>query len=213
MTHAPGLRFVAGCRPSFGGAVSCRAFPHFATLKGRRFPWDELVILSLEQVLQRRDETTLPFKLATAGWYALKRVRPASSSTDGSGEGWSFSETAQGNLKVTLVGLSESSEMEYRLVAEDIDGTEYIPSRGQRTRVSSEMTSTFEATFDLDAVISAPLPLHRIREVRWEARPYEIVEFRNVSLKLGHSTSVVVREFDDDSPIVPNTDGRMDEGK
>ena len=185
----------------------------FATLKGRRFPWDELVILSLEQVLQRGDETTLPFKIATAGWYALKRVRPASSSTDGSGKGWSFSETAQGNLKVTLVGLSESSEMEYRLVAEDIDGTEYIPSRGQRTRVSSEMTSTFEATFDLDAVISAPLPLHRIREVRWEARPYEIVEFRNVSLKLGHSTSVVVREFDDDSPIVPNTDGRMDEGK
>jgi hypothetical protein len=41
--------------------------------------------------------------------------------------------------------------------------------------------------------------LRRVHEVRWEARPYEAVEFRNVSLQPGHKTLVTIKDFGGES--------------
>ena len=41
------------------------------------------------------------------------------------------------------------------------------------------------------------MPFDRIREIRWEGRPYLQVEFRNISLEPGHQTTVEVMDFGD----------------
>jgi hypothetical protein len=57
------------------------------------------------------------------------------------------------------------------------------------------MFATFVATFQPAPGGGRPLPLKRVREVRWEGRPYQQVDFRNVSLQPGHPTAVTIVDF------------------
>jgi hypothetical protein len=156
--------------------------------------------LPLDQAYSQGNKTTLLLKVATAGWNTLATQKPGWFNKIFSGPArkeWTFSETPTGNLKVTITHLSENPGMEYRLVAVDEDGTEYVPSQTKRTKTSTEISTTFEAEFEPVSGSGATwqLPLSRVREVRWEARPYETVEFRNVSLQPGTRTTVEVKDF------------------
>ncbi len=146
------------------------------------------------------DETTLSVKLAVVDWQTVTTQRPGWIAYLFGGAArreWSFSETPEGNLKVTLNQATENAEMEYRLVAVDLDGKEYVPNKTQRTRKGDDITVTLEAIFEpFDGIREQwQLPLDRVREVRLETRPYERVEFQHVSLRAGHRTSVTVKEF------------------
>jgi len=144
--------------------------------------------------------TTLTAKVAVADWQLIAAQKPGWFEYLFAGAArkeWRFSETPEGNLKVTITHVAEDTEAEYRLVAVEVNGTEYLPNMTQRTKRADEITATLEATF-------APaqgsrdhwqLPLSRVREVRLESRPYERVEFRNVSLQPGSRTTVEVKDF------------------
>ena len=159
------------------------------------------------------NETTLAVRVAVADWQTLTVQKPgwlASLFTSGARKEWKFSETPEGDLKLIITHIAENAEMEYRLVAVDLDGTEYTPNQTQRTKRADEMSATLEATF-------APpdgsrdrwqLPLSRVREVRLEARPYERVEFRQVSLQPGHQTMVTVKDFGSRRAVEPTMNRR-----
>ena len=149
--------------------------------------------------------TTLSLKVAVEDWQRVAAQKPgwfAFLFAGAARKEWKFSETPEGNLKVTITHLTENTETEFRLVALDLSGTEYLPNLTQRTKRADEISATLEATF-------APspgsgdhwqLPLSRVREVHLEARPYERVEFRNVSLRPGYATKVEVKDFGDENP-------------
>jgi len=182
--------------------------PRFAVQNGRRLPMASdaspntmFGVVNFEQVLSTENETTLSVKVTTADWHVLTVQRPglmASLFSDAARKEWKFSETPEGNLKVTLSHTMDSPEMEYRLVAVSVDGREFLPTTTQRTKRAHEMFATFDAAFN-PTPGSSPLPLRRVHEVRWEARPYEAVEFRNVSLQPGHKTLVTIKDFGGES--------------
>jgi hypothetical protein len=190
--------------------------PYFATKAGHRLFLEQPETNAFTMTgimpfpLAGDDDTTLSVKLAVADWQTVTTQRPGWLAYLFGGAArreWSFSETPEGNLKVTLTHAAENAEMEYRLVAVDLDGKQYVPNKTQRTKHGDEITVTLEATFEpFDGIREQwQLPLDRVREVRLEARPYERVEFHHVSLQAGYLTSVTVREFGgkNESPVAP----------
>ena len=172
----------------------------FATQGGRRLPMENFGSMVFVQALPHSGETTLTIQVATAEWGTLTMQKPgffAGLFAGAARKEWSFSETPSGNLKVNINHLSDSTDMEYRLVAVDVDGKEYSPTKASHSKVASEIFVTYEATFEPmpGSRETWQLPLSRVREVRWQARPYELVEFRNVSLAPGHRTTVEVKDF------------------
>ncbi len=184
--------------------------PGFATKNGRRLLEPDgpdtmsgltmLGVMDFKEPMAGANATTLPVKVATAEWQTLMTQKPGwfmSLFAGAARKEWKFSETPVGALKVTITHLVESADMEYRLIAVDLDGTQYLPSMTQRTKRADEHSATLEATFVPPTGSSDQwqLLLNRVREVRLEARPYEQIEFRNVSLQPGHKTTVVVKDF------------------
>jgi serine/threonine protein kinase len=159
-------------------------------------------VMSFEQALSLANETTLPVKVAAQDWMTLTTQTPGflsslfSSST--AGKEWTFSETAVGALKVTVDHLAKRSDMEYRFVAIDNDGQEHNPSISQTTHTAGDVYSKCVVTFE-GVGSDGPLLFKNFREVRLEARPYQNVEFRNVSLQPGHKTTVEVKDFGDEN--------------
>jgi uncharacterized protein (TIGR03067 family) len=80
-------------------------------------------------------------------------------------------ESAEGNTVAAVT--YKSIEQETRVVTIDNNGQEHQSSRRQSTGIGDVTQSVH--TFD-------KLPINRIKEVRFQARPYQWVEFRNVSL-------------------------------
>lgn len=194
--------------PRRSGAVtnrtnaSLRGGVSFVTQNGRRLPMEELGAMYFEQVVYRGNEATLFLKVATADWQTSIVQQPGVMNWFGSGparKNWSFDETSTGDLKVTIQQLADDPNQEGRLVAVDVDGMEYVPSEMRRTRTdkAGKSTATFEATFrpTSGSGQSWRLPLNRLREARWEVRPYETIEFRHVSLQPRHQTTVAVKDF------------------
>jgi len=182
------------------------AGPYFATKDGRRLFLEQPETNTFTMTgimsfpLSGDDDTTLSVKLAVADWQTVATQKPGWLAYLFGGAArreWRFSETPEGNLKVTLTHATENAEMEYRLVAVDLGGKEYVPNKTQRTKKGDEITVTLESTFEpFDGVREQwQLPLNRVREVRLEARPYERVEFHHVSLQASHQTTVTVRDF------------------
>ncbi len=192
-------------------AIDVGTGPRFALKDGRRLalseadPYTLFGVVSFEQALPRANEITLAFKVATADWQTLTVKKPgvwASLFASAARQEWQFGETPEGNLKVTVTHLAESADMQYRLVAVDVTGVEYVPSTTQCTKRANEIASTFTASFSPSPGSGErwQLPLGRVREVRWESRPYEPVEFRNVSLQPGYRTKVTVKDFGGEQP-------------
>jgi serine/threonine protein kinase len=145
------------------------------------------------------EETTLTVKAATAPWQTLNTATPGllNSLWPRSAEDrWNFSATLAGDLKVKNPHLTENPHWEYRFAAVDLDGKEYLAT--ETTRSPSETFSSYEVIFN-------GLPWKAVREVRWEARPFETVEFRHVSLKPGHRTTVAVKDFGGENQSAPAT--------
>lgn len=135
------------------------------------------------------EETTLTVKAATAPWQTLSTATPGllNSLWPRSAEDrWSFAATSAGDLKVHNPHLTENSLCEYRFAAVDLDEKEYLAT--ETIRSPSETFSSYEVIFN-------GLPRKAVREVRWEARPFETVEFHHVSLNPGHRTTVAVKDF------------------
>ncbi len=180
----------------------------YAFKNGRRLPMTESAaqprisfgVICFENVLARGNDATLFFPVSTAEWQTLTVQQPGgllSRFFDPARKDWKFSATPLGNLKVSITHLNETPGMEYRLVGVDLDGKRFAPPRTTRSKKSTENFSRFEAEFDGGGGGTAGLPLNRIREIRWEGRPYHQVEFRNVSLEPGHRTTVEVMDFAD----------------
>jgi len=150
-----------------------------------------LLAMYFDEASSSGDETALPLKAAVA-WRTLLTVKPGflNSIHNLSENHWNFSETLKGDLKVTNPHVMRDSDHEYRLAAVDTDGKEYLPT--ETTWNPSGQFSAFETSF-------TRLRLKGLREVRWEARPYETLEFRNVSLQPGHKTTVTVQDFGGES--------------
>ena len=90
--------------------------------------------------------------------------------------------------------LLDHPDTEYRFVAVDTDGKQHSPSMFQTIHTAGNVYSKYEISFD--AVGSAaPFLFRNFQEVRLQSRPYQRVEFRNVSLQSGHRTTVTVKDF------------------
>ncbi len=183
--------------------------PCFATKDGRRLIEDDsdtngftmFGVMKFAAPVTGDRETTLYAKAAVADWQTVTVQKPGGLASPFAGAArkeWEFSETPEGDLHVTITHATENAEMQYRFIAVDTDGTEYIPSTWQHTKRADEMTATLVAIFAPPPGSHAQwkLPLSRVREVRLEARPYERVGFRHVSLQPGHATTVSVKDFD-----------------
>ncbi|MGC3959415.1 MAG: serine/threonine-protein kinase [Verrucomicrobiota bacterium] len=195
--------------------ASLRGGVNFVTQNGRRLPMDEFGAMYFEQVAYHGNEATLFLKVATADWQTSIVQKPGVMNWFGSGparKSWSFDETPTGDLKVTIQQLVDDADQEGRLVAVDVDGMEYVPSEMRRTRTdkAGKSTATFEATFQPTSGSgqSWRLPLNRLREARWEVRPYETVEFRHISLQPGHKTTVAVKDFGGGAKAGASADGQ-----
>jgi serine/threonine protein kinase len=152
------------------------------------------------------NEATLSIQVATQDWTTLTTQTPGffSSlfSSNAARKEWKFSETALGALKVTVDHLTQRSDMEYRFVAVDTDGQEHLPSMTRTTHAEGDVYSKREVTFE-GVGSDGPLLFKNFREIRLEARPYQVVEFRNVSLRPGHKTTVEVKDFGDENASAP----------
>ncbi len=148
-----------------------------------------VLAIYFDDALSNGEETTLILKVATAEWQTLGTAEPdfLNSLLLRSPENeWNFSETLGGDLKAKNPHLIVASNNEYRLAAVDLDGKEYLATETYWR--PSETFSSYEAVFK-------GLPRRNVREVRWESRLFETVEFRHVALQPGHKTTVEVKDF------------------
>lgn len=158
-------------------------------------------VMAFEQAPLVDGQASLFVPVAVADWTTIVVQHPGWQSRFLSGvsdRGWSFSDTPSGGVSVKITHLNERINTEYRLVAVDLDGTQYVPSKYQKTQVATESTCTLEASFEPEndfGAIKRQLSLDAVQEVRLEGRPYEAIEFRNVSLQPGQHTKVWIRDF------------------
>jgi serine/threonine protein kinase/type II secretory pathway pseudopilin PulG len=190
-------------------AVDLGNWPCFAAKDGRRIEppesdaetntWGVFGVMSFEQAIPTADETTLYVKVAAGDWKTMVVQKPGwlpSLFLDAARKEWKFSETATGVLKATVDHLLADPDTEYHFVGVDIDGKEYAPSLVQTIHTAGNIYSKYEIVFDHIGLTDALL-FKNFREIRLESRPYQNVEFRNVSLRAGHRTTVEVKDFGD----------------
>ncbi len=87
-----------------------------------------------------------------------------------------------GQAHVPITSTIRSADMDSRLVAVDTSGQSHT---GARSTSGGNVLSSTTCSFDM--------PLDRIREFRFQTRPYLWVEFRNVSLRPEQKTDLEVR--------------------
>ncbi len=90
---------------------------------------------------------------------------------------------AEDSTRVTLTSTDSYGIWHKRLVAVSDNGIEYTTSLGYR---GNDGTALFQR-----------LPLSSIKEFRFQVRPYDWVEFKNVSLQPGQKTAATAVSFDD----------------
>lgn len=170
-----------------------------AFLNGKELPYDEYGLIEFRSPWVSSfvgAETTLRLGVATMEYQTIltKKIDDVPLSPGPTSPNWTIAETPAG-LRVGITQLVASPTREYRLVAVDGTGTEHGPSMSYSNLFANGGLGTFSGLFSLDNTHDRPTPLRHIREVRWKARPYEIVEFRGVSLRPGHRTTVEIRDF------------------
>jgi hypothetical protein len=132
-----------------------------------------------------KSASTVTFHLAVASgdWTTVYEHGPTGShSIEGrrvGGTDWtvSFTSAVENADGSTVVNLSYTCvERDTRVIAVDQGGQEHTPSRSEGSVIGNvrQLTATFQN-----------LPVKQIKEVRFQARPYHLVEFRGVSLQPG----------------------------
>lgn len=200
-------------------AISIGSGLRFALKEGRRMDLhpDPLSLNTLfgvmvfENPLPAAKEMTLSVDVASGPCQTVQVRRPRNwffpFSKKGSNGDWEFSETTDGAVQVTIRNLSRSTD-QTRLILVDEDGWEHLSntttSTSQSVNSSSEHKFTFPTRYKNKD--HRPLTLGRLREARWETRPYQRVEFRRVSLDPGHRTRVEILDFDpgQGNPVPPS---------
>ena len=127
-------------------------------------------------------KVTVRVGIATGPWETIVQREPKGSGTTSLRHGnidWqvNFLEPVERADQSTVVNVSfTKADCETRIVAVDQDDQELTPGRSGQSglRDYNQLTATF-----------SNLPLKRIKELRFQARPYHWVEFKNVALKLG----------------------------
>ncbi len=144
---------------------------------------------------------TLSVRVATGPWETVAEKeadRTGTSSTSRQGHNWtvSFSRSAELGGKAQTTVVHTVKDRDVRLVAMDTRGEEHTTNRtdGSSTDAFSEITAKFD------------LHLADIRSFRFQVRPYQWVEFRDVSLNPGHKTRVgIVHATDAVQTVAPLT--------
>ncbi|HEY1172515.1 MAG TPA: bifunctional serine/threonine protein kinase/MFS transporter [Verrucomicrobiae bacterium] len=167
---------------------------------GVRQPTGELSVMHFDRVVGDGETASLFVRVGVRDWDTLLVMEAGVGGYLKGGAArrqWEFSETSNGNLKVSTKNLMKQEGMEYSLVAIGKDGKTYRPNLIQETKATGKAWSEYEAGFDSGGMTDA-LKLSEVKEVRWRARTLDTVEFRNVSLKQGRITQVEVRDLGTD---------------
>ncbi len=192
--------------------ITIKAGRRFAVKDGRRLPIDEFSIMSFPLVIDENGKTTLPVDVGIGPWETLGRQKPGwipGLLAGGRAKYWKFEEGVDGSLKVIMEPVIMDQGMEYRLVAEDIAGKLHTPWTSATTKKSTDVWSRYEATFD-GSNYREKLPLKQLKEARWQGRPYKAVQFRNVSLRPGHKTTVEVLDFGEPAKATSTGEGKIE---
>ena len=139
-----------------------------------------------------RTASTVSFHVAVASgdWTTIYHHEPAGSHStqgrQGDGTQWtvSFTPAVKNGDGSTVFNVAYTpGEQDTRVIAVDTGGQEHTAARTEGSVVgdAKQLASTFQN-----------LPLKQIKEVRFQARPYQLVEFRNVSLHPGRKTDVPI---------------------
>jgi serine/threonine protein kinase len=167
----------------------------FAVKDGRRM--EDVGVLAFEQPVSPPSPTTLVLKVAAGEFQTLTVKRPPALGkllAGGDDPYWTFAENALGNLKIIVDPLLDRKDGEYLFEAVDTDGNALESSTVMRTQTEGGINSKFEVNFD-GFGSNPPLLRKNFREVRLKFRPYQMIEFRNVSLQPGRKTTVEVKDF------------------
>jgi serine/threonine protein kinase len=164
---------------------------------GVRWLSDDLLIVEFERAWGDGKTATLPSFVGVSEWDTLLVLKPGLADYLNGGEArrqWEFSETANGNLRLFSKHFLKQEGLEYSMVAIGKDGKVYTPNISRISTTTGNPWSEYEAAFDSTGSGGGLKP-SEVKEVLWRSRKYEMVEFRNVSLKPGHLTKVAVKEF------------------
>jgi predicted Ser/Thr protein kinase len=111
---------------------------------------------------------------------------------------WKWSANPDGSILLEVGQLtSKPASDERRFVAVDEQGVEHASWRSEETTVSTETVSRIEAVFGGAAAPMATergLTLAQVKAFRLQIRRGTFVQFRHVSLRPGHSTTVEIRD-------------------
>jgi hypothetical protein len=116
-----------------------------------------------------------------------------------SGRGhWKWSANPDGSILLEIGKLpSKQNSDERRFVAVDEQGVEHASWRSEETTVSTEAVSRIKAVFGGAAAPMANergLTLARVKAFRLQIRRGTFLQFKHVSLRPGHSTTVEIRD-------------------
>ncbi len=138
------------------------------------------------QVPRERDKLDIKFGIAAGLWTTIERsTGNGVQASSGSGGAFTFAKAYESNSSVCIIVThnKDSRKLNYRIVAVDNDSV---------THTSSSSTSSGISTWTQTTVHFTNLTLEQIKEFRFQTRPYQWVEFKNVSLKPNFKTDVQV---------------------
>ncbi|UCF43774.1 MAG: hypothetical protein JSV99_02260, partial [Planctomycetota bacterium] len=137
---------------------------------------------SIARMAQDKTTTTIRIGIAASPWKTVVTHHGKGMSMK---EGIAFASAYQSNGATRIVVTdSLGNELVQRVVAIDNSGNTH-PSRGSSGSVSNQNLRQTTANFP-------DLKLNRVKEFQFQTRPYECVEFKNVSLRPGLKTHVQV---------------------
>ena len=150
------------------------------------------------QVPREQDKLDIKFGIAAGLWTTAERSTGGGvQASSGSAGAFAFAKPyeSNGSVGITVTHDRDSRKLNYRIVAVDNDGV---------THTSSSSTSSGISTLTQTTVHFTNLTLEQIKEFRFQTRPYQWVEFRNVSLRPGVITDMRIEVEKSDVLRVPS---------
>ncbi len=171
----------------------------FALKNGLRQPIEELRIEHFDRAIAINDTTILSLETGVREWQTVMSFKPGLADYIFGGKRrrqWEISETTAGNLKVACSKLFRLPGNEYSLAVIDKKGNRWAPSSFRITTTTGQLEGEYEASFDgIGNENTGRVTLQDVEEIRWQIRPYDSIQFQNVSLQPGKHTQVSINEF------------------
>jgi len=176
----------------------------FALKNGLRVPIEEYSVIHFETVVASGDEAKLYVAVGVRDWETLLVMKPGAVDSLAGGAArrqWEFSATPSGNLQLAVKKLMQQPGNEYRLVAVDKAGKLHTPNTFHTTSTPGRPGGEYEALFDGISGFKEALKPEQVKEVYWQQRRLDSIEFARVSLKPGHLSKVAIRDFAGKGPV------------